>query len=275
VITNAGAAHIEGFGSLEGIAKAKGEIFESLGEKGVAVINKDDAFFPLWMKIAGDRKKLTFGMENSADIYAQDVALRVENETFVTQFVLTTAADNIAIKLHLAGQHNVMNALAAAACCISLGISLQQIKQGLEEIKPVTGRLRPMLSKRGNLIIDDTYNANLDSFKVAVKVLKKCDGEHWVVLGAIGEMGEESENIHKQLGNLLKSMNVARVLAIGSDAESSVEVFGKGATFFSTQEQLIATLEHELKGSETVLIKGSRAQKMEKIVAALVPGFRK
>ncbi len=275
VITNAGAAHIEGFGSLEGIAKAKGEIIESLGEKGVAVINQDDAFFPLWMKIAGDRKKLTFGMKKSADIYAQDVALKVENETFVTQFVLTTATDNITIKLHLAGQHNVMNALAAAACCISIRISLQQIKQGLEEIKPVTGRLQPMLSKKGNLIIDDTYNANIDSFKVALNVLKQCDGEHWVVLGAIGEMGEESENIHKQLGNLLKSMNVARVLAIGSDAESSVEVFGKGATFFSSQKQMIAALNNELIGNETVLIKGSRAQKMEKIVAAIVPDFRK
>jgi UDP-N-acetylmuramoyl-tripeptide--D-alanyl-D-alanine ligase len=275
VITNAGAAHIEGFGSLEGIAKAKGEIIESLGEKGVAVINQDDAFYPLWIKIAGDRKKLTFGMENTADIYAQDVVLRVEKETFVTQFVLTTATDNIAIKLHLAGQHNVMNALAAAACCISVEINLQQIKQGLEEIKPVLGRLQPMLSKKGNLIIDDTYNANLDSFKVAVNVLKQCDGEHWVVLGAIGEMGKESGTIHKQLGELLKSMNVARVLAIGSDAESSVEVFGKGATFFSSQEQIIAALNNELIGSETVLIKGSRAQKMEKIVAALVPDFRK
>jgi len=275
VITNAGVAHIEGFGSLEGIAKAKAEIFESLGENGIAVINKDDSFFTLWLETVGDRKKLTFGMDNTADIYAQEITLQFENDAFVTQFVLTTATENIAIKLCLAGQHNVMNTLAAAACCLSVGISLKQIKHGIEQENPVTGRLQPMIGKNGNLIIDDTYNANLDSFKVALNVLKQCDGEHWVVLGAIGEMGKESKNIHKQLGKLLKSKNVARVLAIGSDAEYSVELFGKGATFFSSHEQLISTLNHELKGSETVLIKGSRVQKMEKIVAALVSDFRK
>lgn len=275
VITNVGAAHIEGFGDLEGIAKAKGEIIESLGHGGVAVLNKDDEFYPLWLEITGDRKKLTFGIENTADIQAKEIVSGIENDGFITRFILITATEKIAINLCLAGQHNVMNALAVAACCLSVGISLQQIKQGLEEIKPVSGRLQPLLGKHGNLIINDSYNANPDSFKVALDVLKQCGGKNWVALGALGEMGLESENIHKQLGKLLKSMNVARVLAIGSDAEFSVKEFGKGATFFSSQQQLLETLEDELKGSETVLIKGSRAQKMEKIVAALVTDFRK
>lgn len=275
VITNVGAAHIEGFGDLEGVARAKGEIIESLEPNGIAVLNKSDAFYSLWQEMAGNRKTLTFGMEKTADIHAKEIVSDIENGVFVTRFILTTEIDEIDIKLSLAGQHNVINALASAACCLSVGISLQQVKQGLEKIEPVTGRLQPLLGRYGNLVIDDSYNANPDSFKVALDVLKQCDGEHWVVLGALGEMGVDSVDIHKKLGRLIKSMKVARVLAIGSDAESTVEVFGKGATFFRSHEQLIATLEDELKGGETLLVKGSRAQKMEKIVAALVTDYRK
>lgn len=275
VITNVGAAHIEGFGSLQGVAKAKSEIIAGLDKSGTAVLNKDDAFYSVWQAIAGNRKTRTFGIQNDANITAQELVSDIEKGIFFTQFVLLTETDRITVKLKLAGQHNVMNALAATACCLSLGINLQQIKQGLEEISPVTGRLQPLLGIQDSLVIDDSYNANPDSFKVALDVLKQCKGEHWVVLGALGEMGTKSETIHKELGTLIKSKNVARVLAIGSDAEFSVQEFGKGATFFKSHEQLISALKSEIKGGETILIKGSRAQKMEKVVAALVSDFRK
>ncbi len=275
VITNVGAAHIEGFGSLEGVARAKGEIIEGLSATGIAVLNKDDDFYPLWSDIAGDRQVLSFGLDKTADINAHAILVRVENNEFFTQFTLSTATDEVAIQLKLAGQHNVVNALAAAASCLSVGVGLQQIKQGLEYLKPVQGRLQPLVGAHGDLVIDDTYNANPSSVKVALDVLTQCQGESWVVLGALGEMGVDSKIIHKELGELIKSMNVDRLLTIGADAEFTANAFGDGADFFTDQAQLIAELKKQLTGNESVLVKGSRAQKMENVVAALVTDFRK
>ena len=270
IITNVAAAHIEGFGSLEGVARAKAEIIQGLDSTGIAILNEDDEFYDLWRELAEDRKVLTFGLNNSADFSAEDIESGLRNNEFSTRFKLQTANAEIAIQLKLAGKHNVINSLAAAASCSYMGISLQQIKQGLESLKPVKGRLDPMQSRYGNIVIDDTYNANPGSLKVAVEVLTQCDGEPWVVLGAFGEMGPDSKKIHEQLGELIKSKNVVRLLTIGSDAESTSNTFGKGATFFSSQAQLIETLNQELKGHEAILIKGSRLQKMENIVAAIV-----
>lgn len=274
VITNVGAAHIEGFGSLAGVARAKAEIIESLGSKGIAVLNKDDEFYGLWKKIAKDRKVTTFGLDETADVTAKEIVFSLNNSKFITDFVLTTVDDEVTIKLGLAGQHNVINALAAAAGCLNLGIKLPQIKQGLEKMKPVTGRLQPLNGKKGSLVIDDTYNANPSSVKAALDVLVKCEGEPWFVMGALAEMGADSVKRHKELGDLIRSKNVVRLLAIGSDAKFTSVNFGVGATFFNSQAQLIDYLEQEINGDETVLIKGSRSQKMENIVAALVSDFR-
>jgi len=274
VITNVGAAHIEGFGSLEGVARAKGEIIESLGDEGIAILNKDDAFYSFWQQLAKDRKVVTFGLTKDADVTAKALEFRVEADEFFTGFILSAGDDEIAVKLNLAGQHNVINALAAAASCLSLGIRLEQIKQGLEAMQAVTGRLQPLAGKKGVLVIDDTYNANPSSVKVALEVLKQCKGELWFVMGALAEIGPESVKRHEELGELIKSMNVVRLLTIGSDAESTSKTFGRGATFFKSQQQMIAYLEHELKGREAILVKGSRSQKMENVVASLVTGYR-
>lgn len=274
VITNVGSAHIEGFGSLDGVAKAKAEIIQSLSKKGVAVLNKDDAFYDLWLELAETRKVVSFGLGKTADVRASNVTSRLDKQNFITQFLLLTPKGEIEIQLKLAGQHNVSNALAAVAACLQMEIELQQIKQGLEKVLPVTGRLQPLVGKQGSIVIDDTYNANPDSLKAALNVLIQCQGKPWVVLGAFGEMGLESESIHKEIGELIQSMNVVRLMTTGSDAESTSNMFGRGATFFETQEQLIIALQEELKGDEAILIKGSRAQKMENVVAALVTDFR-
>jgi len=274
VITNVGAAHIEGFGSLEGVAKAKGEIIASLGNEGVAVLNKDDAFYDFWQGIAKDRKIVSFGLAKGSDITASKIAVDLQKGQFVTRFELLAEDKAITIELALAGKHNVVNALAATASCLSLGIKLQQIKQGLEKMQPVTGRLQPLIGKKGGLVIDDSYNANPSSVKAALDVLMQCEGKPWFVMGALAEMGQDSEKKHKELGELIKSMNVVRLLTIGSDAESTSKAFGIGATFFSSQQQLVAFLKQQLTGDETVLVKGSRSQKMENIVAALVTDFR-
>lgn len=275
VITNIGSAHIEGFGSLEATAQAKAEIFQSLGTDGIAIVNKDDPFYPVWIDQLGKQKTISFGVDASANVRAQNISSILKNNAFVTQFKLITANDEIIIQLKLAGQHNVSNALAAAASCLSLGIHLKQIKQGLESLLPVTGRLQPLMGELGTLIIDDTYNANPSSLAVALTVLTQCKGEPWVIFGALAEMGRDSKKIHHDMGVLIKSMGITRLFAIGEDAHLSCQAFAEGAEFFSSQQQLIDRLKQQLTGNEVLLVKGSRAQKMENIVAALVKDFRK
>lgn len=274
ILNNAGAAHIEGFGSLEGVAKAKGEIIETLKPDGVAVLNRADNYFDYWHSLAGNRQVLSFGLDEKADIYAKNIHAEIVDEAFVTAFNLVTARSMVKINLSLAGQHNVLNALAAASAALALGIDLENIKAGLESMKPVTGRMQPLHSRLGNIIIDDTYNANADSLKAGLDVLVMCPGKHWVVLGAFGELGQDSGKIHEEIGELISSKGVVRLLAIGPDAKNSVRAFGKGATFFDSQDELIDALKAELTGAEAILIKGSRTQRMENVAAALVENFR-
>jgi UDP-N-acetylmuramoyl-tripeptide--D-alanyl-D-alanine ligase len=275
IITNVGAAHIEGFGSVDGVAKAKGEIIQTLKQDGVAVLNRDDVYFDYWKSIAGTRKVVSFGMDERADVTAHSFKTEIIDHVFATIFELVAPEGTLTVQLKLAGRHNVVNALAAAAACLALGIDLKQIQQGLESVKPVTGRLQSLVSRLGNIVIDDTYNANSASLIAGLDVLANCEGKRWLVLGAFGELGPESPKIHQQMGEVIKSSGVERLLAVGSDARNTVKAFGEGATFFETQDDLIEVLKQELKGDEAILIKGSRAQRMENVVAALVENFRK
>jgi UDP-N-acetylmuramoyl-tripeptide--D-alanyl-D-alanine ligase len=300
VITNAGAAHIAGFNSLDGVAQAKGEIFQTLGQNGTAVINRDDVYYDYWRGVVGDRKALSFGLNPKADITINgNIDARIDNNEFITGFKLSCKRDiakadlnefvrcfgiaddlvrtdsfDIEISLKLAGQHNVVNALAAAAVALALGISLEQIKQGLENVKPVTGRLQALVSRLGNIVIDDSYNANAASLKAGLAVLQTCQGKPWLIFGAFGELGEDSVKIHTEMGDIIKASGVVRLLAIGDDARYTVQAFGEGGTFFDSQEELINVLTQELQGDETLLIKGSRARRMENVAAALVDNFR-
>jgi UDP-N-acetylmuramoyl-tripeptide--D-alanyl-D-alanine ligase len=274
IITNAGAAHLEGFINLEGVAKAKGEIIETLKVDGIAVINHDDDYFNYWKSVAGNKKILSFGLKNTADITAKSIKTTIRDNSFITTFTLVTSLGSIDINLQLAGQHNVLNALASAAACIALNINLQTIKQGLEKLSPVTGRLQPLVSRLGNIIIDDTYNANADSLQAGLDVLANISGKPWLVLGAFGELGPDSPKIHEEMAQQIKASGVIRLMAIGTDSKKTVQAFGGGGTFFETQQDLIDALKEELQGDETILIKGSRAQHMENVAAALVENFR-
>ncbi len=274
IITNAGAAHLEGFGSLQGVAKAKGEIVETLGEACVAVLNRDDDYFAYWKSVAGNRKIISFGLSEEADVTAKVTKIGITNNSFVSAFDLVTAQGTVEINLKLAGQHNVLNALAATAATLALGIELAQVKVGLEGIKPVVGRMQPLVGYLGSIIIDDTYNANSDSLKVGLDVLSQLSGRHWLVLGAFGELGPQSARIHEEIAEVIKSSGVTRIFAVGADTKNTVQAFGLGATFYEKQEDLIAELKQELRGDEVILIKGSRAQRMENVAAALVENFR-
>ncbi|MGZ8200079.1 MAG: UDP-N-acetylmuramoyl-tripeptide--D-alanyl-D-alanine ligase, partial [Methylosarcina sp.] len=274
IITNAGAAHIEGFGSIDGVARAKGEIIKTLDRDGVAVINRDDPYFDYWKSLAGNRKMLSFGLNDQADLTAKSIKTDIIDNRFVTTFQLVSTEGSVDCVLQLAGRHNVVNALAAAAAAKALGIDPEQIARGLRMLQPVTGRLQPLMSRKGNIVIDDTYNANSVSLKAAVDVLTGLNGEPWLVLGAFGELGPESLKIHEEMGEMVKASGVTRLFAVGADTRATVDSFGQGAAFFETQEQLIASLIQELKGEETILVKGSRRQRMENVVAALVDNFR-
>lgn len=274
LITNVGAAHLEGFGSLAGVAKAKGEIYENLVKDGTAILNHDDEFYSYWQPLVADKKVLTFGLSEGAEVTATGIAEKSIDNQFMTEFILQTIQGNIQISLPLAGRHNVMNALAASAACLSLNIPLLQIKQGLEAIKPVTGRLQSYIGKCGSQVIDDTYNANPSSLKAGLDVLLACKGEPWVVLGGLAELGRDSDEIHKQIGEMIKKMGVTKLMVTGKAAQPAVVGYGTGADFFSSQDDLIESLHNQLTGQETLLIKGSRSQKMENVVAALVEDFR-
>lgn len=269
VITNVGAAHIEGFGDIDGVAKAKGEMFSAVSRKGVSIVNADDSYYSFWQTIIGSGKQISFGLNQSADVCARSVNSRIEDGHFVTDFIINYQDQKISIQLALAGYHNVVNALAATAAGIAVGLELNQVKQGLENVRAVSGRMEPMIGKHGGIVINDSYNANPASLEVALKVLASIEGEHWVVLGAFGELGSDSELIHGQMGEMIKSIGVVRLAAIGPNAESTVKAFGKGATFFASQKELIDTLRQQLKGKEVVLIKGSRAQRMDHVTKAL------
>lgn len=270
VITNVGAAHLEGFGDLNGVARAKGEIIETLNPNGIAVLNADDAFFDYWRAISGSRKVISFGIESVADIFAKNIDTTREGDRFVTNFDLKTAEENIRVNLPLAGNHNVLNALAATAATLALGISLAQIKQGLELMSPVNGRLQLLRGRLGSWIINDTYNANIASLTVALDVLEKCDGEHWIILGAFGELGDNTEKLHSEMGDTLKNYGVKRLFAIGELTKQTVASFGKNAQHFASQTELLEAVTPLLTGNETILIKGSRSQRMENITAALI-----
>jgi len=274
VITNAGPAHLEGFGSIEGVAKSKGEIFQTLKPQGTAVINRDDVFCDYWQSVSAERNFITFGLSSNADVTARDVKTEILQTTagaqFATHFEMLTSNGNVEINLRLAGSHNVINALAASAAAIALGIELNQIKQGLESLSPVKGRLQPQIGQLGNIVIDDTYNANAASLEAGLDVLINCPGQPWLIMGAFGEQGPNSEKIHHDIGKMIRAKGVLRLMAVGADAQYSVQAFGDGGSFFTTQNELIDALKSELTGNEAVLIKGSRAQRMEHVVAALL-----
>lgn len=270
LITNVGAAHLEGFGSLDTISKAKGELLESLSPEGTAILNADDAFFPYWQRLAQPRKITTFGLSALAQVSAEQITVHGNAHHFVTQFMLCVDEKKIAIHLPLAGRHNVLNALGAAAASLALGISLAQIKDGLEKMTPVKGRLQKQLGHLGCTIINDTYNANTTSLKAALEVLVQCEGEHWVILGAFGELGSESDRLHSEMGEMLKAYHVKQVFAVGEKMQHTIEAFGENGHYFTSHEALLAALLPRLTGHETLLIKGSRAQRMENIATALV-----
>lgn len=272
LITNAGLAHLEGFGSIEGVAQAKGEIYAGLTPDGTAVINADDAYAGLWDELTRTRRRVHFGLREDAEVHADPASIRfeIQGERLCTSFRMVTPVGKADIRLPLAGKHNVRNALAAAAAALAVGLSLTEIRAGLDGMQPVKGRLQLRRGLRGARVIDDTYNANPGSLQAGIEVLAVCPGTRWLVLGDMAELGEGSAELHRKVGAQARAAGLDRLWAIGEQSLAAVEAFGVGARHFTAQGNLIAVLQAELGQDAVVLVKGSRRMRMERVVEALL-----
>lgn len=270
LVNNAGPAHLEGFGNVEGVANAKGEIFEGLSEDGVAVFNGDDRYVDVWRGLCAGKTTRIFGLTEAADVSASE--LKLDEHGY--RFTLRTGGDSIDIALQLAGRHNVMNALAAAAAALAAGATLQAVRDGLQKVESVKGRLQVCSGNVGVTIIDDTYNANPASLQAALDVLNDAHGgEKVLVLGDMGELGEQAEAHHSRMGRQAFAARIDHLFTVGELAQHASDAFGEEAQHFATLQTLITELRHTIAEAEdgvTLLVKGSRSMQMERVVAALL-----
>ncbi len=270
ILTNAGVAHVEIFGSTEEIAKTKGEIFTHLAVNGIAIINQDDKYAQYWKGLLKNQQCITFGFSKEANIHCENVEFLPEG----SRFEVKTPKGAINLVLKVAGKHNVENALCALSAALSMGASLDDIKQGLASFEPVAGRMQFKEGRRGIKIIDDTYNANPVSMRAALEVLSTYQGKKIFVMGDMLELGILSQDFHQNIGQAAKDLHIDLLLGIGNLTEFAVKAFGKGAKHFASKVDLLNTLATALpaesKEEITILVKGSRGMRMEEIVNALL-----
>ena len=272
LITNAGAEHLEGFGNLDGVAKGEGEAVSCLAPQGTAIINADDAYAGYWRGISGAKRIVTFGVHTHADFQAKDVFQGIERGEFATRFTLTSPLGERPVMLKAGGAHNVGNALAAAAAASAAGASLEDIALGLADFRAVAGRLQLKAGTRGSWIIDDSYNANPSSVRAAMEVLRSLTGVTWLVLGDMAELGDVSHDSHAHIGSYARDCGIKRLFAMGPLSSRAVETFGPGGEWFADADSLTRRLHAELTPGVTVLIKGSRINRLERVVQALTGG---
>ena len=264
LVTNAQRAHLEGMGDLDEVAREKGSIFVGMPANGVAVINADDRYAPTWREMAGAHAVRTFGIDHAADVSG-----KVRQHGLETAVQLSAPEGEAEIRLSIPGRHNARNAVAAAAACLAAGLPLSAVVKGLESFAGVKGRLQRRAGIKGAEILDDTYNANPDSVRAGIDVLAATIGRKLLVLGDMGEIGDASGQYHDEIGGYAKSQGIDRLYALGDAAQQAVRNFGEGAKHFCNVEKLIAAVDKELGPETTVLIKGSRFMKMERVADAL------
>jgi UDP-N-acetylmuramoyl-tripeptide--D-alanyl-D-alanine ligase len=266
LITNAAPAHLEGFGDLDGVASAKGEILQGDVSPVFVVLNADDPYFAYWNSLLSGDTVISFGVEANASVFATDV----EADGDLMIFSLHIHAEEIPIRLPLAGIHNVSNACAAAAVLHGLGMDGKQIRQGLESVQAVSGRLQPVERITSVTVYDDSYNANPQSVIAAAEFLAAQPGHNWLVLGDMGELGEDEVLLHKAVGRAAKRLGIDRILATGKLSKNTVKTFGNGAQWYESIDGLVEELQRTATEDTNILIKGSRFMEMERVVEALI-----
>jgi len=269
LVTNAGDEHLEGFGDLAGVAHAEGEMFAALPPSGIAVINADDPFHDLWQTMARGARCISFGIDTPAEVRAIGLQGRIESGAFITAFTLVLAGAQARVRLALAGRHNVSNALGAAAAAYATGASLPAVVAGLERVRPVSGRLQLKPGPQGSWLVDDSYNANPSSVRAGIDVLCSLPGEHWLVLGEMAELGAHSEASHAGIGDYARRSGIARLFALGAATRHAVAAFGARAAWFDDAVRLADAVAAELGSGISVLIKGSRINRLERVVDRL------
>lgn len=263
VVNNAAAAHLEALGDVSGVARAKGEIFLGLTKDGTAILNQDDTYFNYWRDLTQGHDYLSFGLQHASDVTA---SLSTTDE-----IILQTPKGKVALTLPLLGRHNVMNALAATAATLPLGVSLEAIKQGLENVKPAPGRLRQQVLKSGVKIIDDTYNANPASVNAAINTLATLAGTKILILGDMKELGANARQLHFEIGQKALDAGIHYLFTFGDLSNAATQAFGNNALHFTDRDELITKLNPLITNGTNILIKGSRSMKMELIVAKIIP----
>ena len=265
VINNANTAHIGELGSRENIAKAKGEIFSGLADGGIAVINADSDFAGYWKSLNPNRKIVTFALESPADVTAS-----YQEQAGLSVIQLTTPSGQTSFELKVEGVHNISNALAAAASAYALGISNADIAAGLRNFGGVYARLERKTAVNGAVLIDDTYNANPDSMRAAIDVMANQSGEKLLVFGDMGELGADAKAMHFEIGAYAKAAGLSTLYCLGEMSVAMVEGFGAGAEHFVTVEAIAQKVIPQLNDKTTVLVKGSRFMRMERVVNLLL-----
>jgi len=265
VITNAAAAHLEGFGSIEGVAHAKAEILTAQPRPRIAVLNADDEYYSYWMSLVDGVDLLSFGLSENADIRADQIETG-KGQTHFTMHLLDTI---IEITLPLVGVHNVRNACAAAAVATALDVPAETIKAALESVNPVAGRLAPVQGYAGATIYDDSYNANPLSVIAAAEFLASLKGVSWFVLGDMFELGADAGRMHHDVGTAIRDAGVDCLFTFGELSANACEAFGDDATPYDSLDPLISDLMSGLNEEVNLLVKGSRGMRMERVVDAL------
>ena len=271
LLLNAMPAHLEGFTSVEGVAAAKGEIFDRLVKTDVAVINADQSWARQWRKRACAATVMDFGLEQPASITARNIqGMGVRGVSFTA----STPVGDMSIRLNLAGVHNVANALAAVAVGLACELSLTDIRDGLESLQPSDGRLRSMVSPLGASIIDDCYNANPGSVRAAIDLLAACSGRRTLLLGAMRELGHGSSELHREVGEYARAAGIDQLWGVGPELEVCVDAFGAGGRYFEDRAAALVAIDRQFGEGDTALVKGSRSTGMEQVLHALLPNIK-
>jgi len=258
LVNNAQREHLEFMNTVDEVAAENSSVYDALPAHGTAVVNADDEHAAYFRQRAGRRRVVDFGLRSGA------VSARYTQKQLSSQLRLRTPGGEADALLAIPGLHNVRNALAAAACAHAAGIPVAAIGAGLTAFRPYTGRLQVKQAKSGATVIDDTYNANPDSVRAAIDVLATCPGPTVLVLGDMGEVGPQGPEFHREIGAYAREKGLARLLALGDSSAHAVEAFGKGGEHFADVEALVRAVD-----GRTVLVKGSRFMRMERVVAAL------
>lgn len=267
LVNNAQREHLEFMATVEAVALENGSVLESLEENGIAVFPADDEYTPVWRTLAGKRQVLTFALTTPADVTAS-----ANWSGNGWQVSAQTPSGSFEFELHIAGRHNVKNALAATACAIAAGVPLACIAAGLSAFLPVKGRSRALsvaLQRRMVTLIDDTYNANPDSMHAAIEVLAELPGPRLLVMGDMGEVGSQGPEFHHEAGRNAFALGVEKLFTLGEQAQGASAAFGQGH-HFNDMAALTAAVLAELPQVASILVKGSRFMKMERIVHAVM-----